>query len=348
MRRLVPGLVITVAVASALLSLLTLEAAPAAADTVTVTPSTGLPASGQLVQVSGTVSGGAIFFVVAAHRGAQTYCNTTAYFPAAPAGAPYTLTIAVGAVLRHIGAMAAGDPCADPTMPGEPLCETGGPNSCAIELRRAGTGEVLASTPIVFDFPPPVCSDFTTPGRSVLVSARSRCSDPYKRNFAIEILDGPHHGTLGPPDANDGRKYTAAFRYIGSDQFTFQAVVGDQRSNVATMHLNAPGPDFSGKRNRYFRAFVCGRGGRRSFDFGFRPAGGSGRLTPPSFTSAKYLFPFSSLFADADAARPHLSISSATRGSRTWTRMRLRRPAMARAARVRSVRSRCAHASPVL
>ena len=240
MRSLVPGLVITVAVASAVLSLLTLGAAPAAADTVTVTPSTGLLASGQRVQVSGTVSGGAIFFVVAAHRGAQTYCNTSAYFPAAPAGAPYTLTIAVGAVLRHYSAVggAAGDPCPDPTMPGEPLCETGGPNSCAIELRRAGTGEVLASAPIVFDFPPPVCSDFTTPGRSVLVYPASRCSDPYKRNFAIEILDGPHHGTLGAPHpANGARKYTAAYRYIGSDQFTFQAVVGGQRSNVATMHL---------------------------------------------------------------------------------------------------------------
>ena len=169
---------------------------------------------------------------------------------------------------------------------------------------------MLASAPIVFDFPPPVCSDFTAPGGSVLVYPASRCSDPYKRNFAIEILDGPDHGTLGPPHpANGARKYTAAFRYVGPDQFTFQAVVGDQRSNVATMHLNMLGPDYSGKRNRYFRAFHCGRLGRRSFDFGFRPSGGSGRLTPPSFTSAKYLFPFS-VFTAADPARPHLSVSS--------------------------------------
>ena len=75
------------------------------------------------------------------------------------------------------------------------------------------------------------------------------------------------------------------------------------------MHLDVRGPDYSGDRSRYFRAFHCGRFGRRSFEFGFRPAGGSGGLTPAGFASAKYLPPFGVL-TDADPARPHLSIYS--------------------------------------
>jgi hypothetical protein len=316
MRRLVPDLVVTVAVASAVLSLLALGAASAAADTLSVTPSTGLAASGQSVQISGTYStGGPVYVVEAAHRGAQTYCNTKAY-STPPAGGPYTLTIFVDGVLNHESALAgrSDDPCPDPTMPGEPVCETGADNSCTIELRRPGTGDVLASAPIAFDFPPPVCSDFTTTtsvNRPVLVSAASRCSDPYKRGFAIEILDGPHHGTLGPPAAYDQRKYTPANRYVGPDQFTIQAAVGGQRSNVATMHIDVRGPDYGGERSRYFFAYWCGRFGRRSFEFGFRPAGGGGGRTPPSFTSAKYPHPFNPLTV-ADPARPHLSVYSGT------------------------------------
>jgi hypothetical protein len=314
MRRLVPGWVVRVA--SAVVSLLALWVSPAAADTLTVTPSTGLAVSGQSVQVSGTFStGGPVYIVEAAHRGAQTYCNTNAYFPMSSAGAPYALTIYVRGALQHQSAVRSDDPCPDPTMPGEPLCETGGPNSCTIELRRAGTGEVLASAPIAFAFPPPVCSDLTevtSVNEPVRVSVGAGCRDPNKRDFAVEILDGPHHGTLGPPDAYNQRRYTPANRYVGPDEVTIQAVAGDQRSNVATLHINVLGPDFSGPRSgpgsRYFHEYHCGRFGRRSFDFAFRPAGGGGRRTP-SFASAKYPKPFNPLTV-ADPARPHLSVYS--------------------------------------
>jgi Bacterial Ig domain len=310
MRRLVPGWVVTVALASAMLSPLALCAAPARADTVTVTPSTGLAPSGQSVQVSGTFSaGGPVFVVEAAHRGAQTYCNSKAYYPTTVAGSRFALSIYVQGALRHEGGVDPGDPCPDPTMPGDPPCETGPDNSCTIELRRPGAGGALASAPIAFDFPPPVCADFTaitSVNRPTEVSTTARCSDPNKRGFAIEILDGPHHGTLGPPPANGQRKYTPANRYVGPDEFTFQAVVGDQRSNVATVHIDVRGPDYGGQLSRYFREYHCGRFGRRSFDFGFRPAGGGGRRTP-SFGSAKYPGPFDPLTV-ADPARPHLSV----------------------------------------
>ena len=311
MRRLVPVVIVTVA--SAALSQSALWAAPAAAETLTVTPSTGLAVSGQLVRVSGTHStADPVYFVVTAHRGAQAYCNTKAYSPAPAAGSPFELTLYVGAVLRHESALVgrADDPCLDPTMPGEPRCETGGPNSCAIELRRPGTGETIASTPIVFAFPPPVCSDVTTGtsvNRSVMVSAASGCSDPNNRDLTIEILDGPDHGTLGPPDANDQRRYTPAKRYVGPDQFTIRAVASGQRSNVATVRLLVRGPDFSGGRGPWFHEYHCGRFGRRSFDYAFRPAGRDGGHTPASFTSARYPAPFNPLTL-ADPARPHMSI----------------------------------------
>jgi hypothetical protein len=90
---------------------------------------------------------------------------------------------------------------------------------------------------------------------------------------------------------------------------TIQAVAGDQRSNVATLHINVRGPDYGGQRRQYFHEYHCGRFGRRSLDFAFRPAGGGGRRTPPSFTSAKYPMPFNPLTV-ADPARPHLSVYS--------------------------------------
>jgi hypothetical protein len=196
-------------------------------------------------------------------------------------------------------------------MPGEPPCETGGSNSCAIEVRRAGTGEALASAPITFAFPPPTCSDSTTVtgvNRPVTMDVASRCSDPYGRSLAVEILAGPHHGTLGPPGAFGRRRYTPADRYVAPDELTIRAVGGDQRSNVATLHIDVRGPDFSGPRGRYFREYHCGRFGRRSFDYDFRPAGGDSRLTPASFASPRYPAPFN-LLTVADPARPHLSMS---------------------------------------
>ena len=315
MRTLMSGSVVTAALGLAGVGLLMLGASPAAADTLTVTPSARLAASGQDVRISGTFgAGGPVSIVVAAHRGGQTYCNPRVFVPAAPAGAPYAFTIGVSAVVPDQSTISGSvdDSCPDPAMPSEVLCETGGPNSCAIELRRSGTGEVLASAPITFVFAPPSCSDLTTTtgvNRPVEVYPASRCSDPYQRDFAIEIVDGPQHGTLGSPSSSEQRKYTPADRYVGPDQFTFRAVVGDQRSDVATMHLDVRGPDYSGERSPYFYVLHCGRFGRRSFEFGFRPAGGTGRLTPPGFASAKYLAPFSVL-TDADPARPHLSIYS--------------------------------------
>lgn len=312
MRRLVPGWFARVA--SAVLSLVALWVTPATADTLTVTPSTGLDPSGQGVQISGTYStGGPVYIVQAAHRGAQTYCNTKAYVTP-PAASPYALTIYVRGALRHESALAgrSDDPCPDLTMPGEPLCETGGPNSCTVELRRAGTGEVLASAPIAFSFPPPTCSDSTTitsVSRPVVIEVASHCRDPNNRAVSVEVVNGPRHGTLGPPGTSNERRYTPAKRYVGPDEFTVQAVAGDQRSNVATLHIEVRGPDFSGPRSSYFREFHCGRFGRRSFDFAFRPAGGSGRRRPPSFTSAKYPAPFNPLTI-ADPARPHLSVYS--------------------------------------
>ena len=117
------------------------------------------------------------------------------------------------------------------------------------------------------------------------------------------------HGTLAPPPANGERKYTPANRYVGPDEFTVQAVIGDQRSNVATVNINVRAPDYGAARSPWFRGYWCGRSGRRAFGFGFRPAGGGGRRTPPSFTSAKYPNPFNPLTV-ADPARPHLSVYS--------------------------------------
>jgi hypothetical protein len=315
MRTLVSGWVVTATLGLAGIGLLMLGASPAAADTVTVTPSTGLVPSGQSVQISGTFSsGGPLYVVQTARHGQQVVCNTKAYLTPTTGGT-FAMTIYVAAALRNESALGgrSDDPCPHPVMPGEPLCESDVSGaSCTIELRRPGTGEPLASAPITFVFAPPSCSDFTTTttvNRSVQVYAATPCSDPYKRDFAIEILDGPQHGTLGPPGPYNQRKYTPADRYVGPDEFTFRAAVGDQRSNVATMHLDVRGPDYSAARSPYFHAFHCGRFGRRSFEFGFRPAGGTGRLTPAGFASARYPSPFSVL-TDADPARPHLSIYS--------------------------------------
>jgi hypothetical protein len=198
-------------------------------------------------------------------------------------------------------------------MPSEPLCVSNPPGmSCAIELRRPATGEVIASAPVGFAFPPPVCADITsstTVNRAVLVSAASGCSDPNHRAFAVEVLDGPRHGTLGAPDTYGQRRYTPADRYVGPDEFTIRAVIGDQRSSIATVHIIVRGPDFSGGLRPWFHKYPCGRHGRRSFSYDFRPAGGTGNGTAPSFTLAKYPFPFNPLTL-ADPARPHLTVVS--------------------------------------
>ena len=301
--------------------LLALAAAPAVADTLTVTPSTGLARSGQGVQVSSSGSySGSVYLVEAAHVGGKTYCNA-AYLGRPPA-APYPVTFYAYGRIRRVGAFTSGDPCKDPAAPewtGAPPtadvpCDPTPPASttCAIEMRSASTGEVLASAPIDFDFPPPVCHDLFTGthvNEPVFVEQTVGCSDPNNRRFVIEILDGPHHGTLAPPPANGERKYTPANRYVGPDEFTVQAVIGDQRSNVATVHISVRPPDYGGPRVNYFVEYSCGGFGRRSFAFAFRPAGGRGRGTPPSFTAAKYPLPFNPLTL-ADAARPHLSVYS--------------------------------------
>jgi hypothetical protein len=67
--------------------------------------------------------------------------------------------------------------------------------------------------------------------------------------------------------------------------------------------------DYGGRRVKWFFEYSCGRFGRRAFDFAFRPGGGRGRGTPPSFTSSKYPTPFD-LLTLADPARPHLSVYS--------------------------------------
>jgi hypothetical protein len=310
MRTLVPGRIAGVVAAAFLLPAVCV--APAAAHTLAVAPSTGLALSGQGVQVSGSFStGGPVYIVEAAHRGAQSYCNTKAYLaPTTPES--YAVTIYVRGTLFHESALVgrADDPCPDPAMPGNPLCETGGTNSCAVELRRPVTGEVLASAPIAFAFPPPTCSDAatgTSVDRSVVIDLAAGCSDPSGRGVSVELLDGPHHGALGPPGASGRRRYTPATDYVGPDELTVRATAGDQRSNVATVHINVSGPDFSGARRPFFFAYHCGRFGRRSYHFGFSPTGGGDPGAPPDLATARYPMPFNPL-TSADPGRPHVSI----------------------------------------
>src|SRR5215212_2108279 len=184
--------------------LLALAAAPAAADTLTVTPPTGLALSGQGVQVSSSGSySGSVYLVEAAHVGGKTYCNA-AYYGSPPAAA-YSTTFYVDGQVRRVSPFTSGDPCRDPATPewsGAPLntnvpCDPTPPanTSCAIEMRSAATGEVLASAPIAFDFPPPVCHDFTiTTSVNQPVFVPVACSDPNKRAFAVEVVAGRSTG----------------------------------------------------------------------------------------------------------------------------------------------------------
>jgi hypothetical protein len=278
-----------------------------------------LALAGQGVQISSSGSySGYVYLVEAAHIGGKTYCNASYY--GTPPAAPYSLTMYLYGQIRRLSAFTSGDPCKDPAVPGwegapanaNVRCDPAPPASteCAVEMRRADTGEVIASAPISFDFPPPTCRDLTIVtmvNDPLIVSPASVCSDPNQRSLTIEVLEGPHHGTLGSPDAYGQRKYVPGNRYVGPDEFTLQAVVGGQRSNVATVHIDVRAPDYGGSHSSYFVEYWCGTHGRRSFGFAFRPTGGTGPGTPRSFASAKYPLPFNPLTL-ADPALPHLSV----------------------------------------
>src|SRR5205085_710591 len=122
-----------------------------------------------------------------------------------PPAAPYSTTFYVYGQIRRVSPFTSGDPCRDPATPewsGAPLnanvpCDPTPPanTTCAIEMRSAVSGEVLASAPIAFEFPPPVCYDSTTAtnvNHAVFVAAP--CSDRNKRALALEIIAGPQHG----------------------------------------------------------------------------------------------------------------------------------------------------------
>src|SRR5215217_5751387 len=109
--------------------LLALAAAPAVADTLTVTPSTGLALSGQGVQVSSSGSySGSVYLVEAAHVGGKTYCNA-AYLGRPPA-APYPVTFYAYGRIRRVGAFTSGE-------------SLQGPGGAGVDWRTADGGRAV-------------------------------------------------------------------------------------------------------------------------------------------------------------------------------------------------------------
>src|SRR4051795_2114845 len=115
--------------------------------------------SNEGVQVSSSGSySGSVYLVEAANVRGKTYCNAAYLGP--PPAAPSSVTFYAYGQIRRVSAFTSGDPCKDPAAPdwsGAPPtadvpCDPTLPanTTCAIEMRSAATGEVLASAPIDF------------------------------------------------------------------------------------------------------------------------------------------------------------------------------------------------------
>jgi hypothetical protein len=222
---------------AALLAIAGPLAGSAGATTISVSAATNLASPGQLVHVTVTEPPAGQWEIVEAARGSgYDRCN----FKAGLAGAsnPTSLDIYVKDQLGSEGAAAggygAGCVTSDQTL--VPCTNVAGQRSCALEVRRVGDAAALASTPISFG---PWCDDIAvdvdTSGRRAIDPLP--CWDPEGRPLTVAIVEAPHNGTLGAPDAADRRLYVAQ-EAAGGDTFKFQADNGVRASNVALARLN--------------------------------------------------------------------------------------------------------------
>jgi len=174
---------------------------------------------------------------------------------------------------------------------------------------------VLASTPISFAFPPPVCQDrklvvTVKPDRPSAQALNVNCSDASDRSLDFSVVSGPTHGTFR--FTGQGQSvYTATPGYVGPDSVTFEASAGDQDSNVATVSIDVvKPPPVPPPPVRYAFEYNCMRGlagglrRGRVFDYVFKPDGGRGTRTPSDFSTASFIRNY---FMEPDPARPHLA-----------------------------------------
>jgi Bacterial Ig domain len=275
--------------------------ASASAGTIIVSPSQDLNPAGQTVsvQLSG-FAGHAVWIDVGQDTPSGSYCNFVSY---AYDGSFAPSTLYITGFLSNFSPPS-GLPPDHARTRGRPITrrETSvrTQKTCSVQVRDGSSGDVLASTPISFAFPPPVCQDrklvvTVKPDRPSAQALNVNCSDASDRSLDFSVVSGPTHGTFR--FTGQGQSvYTATPGYVGPDSVTFEASAGDQDSNVATVSIDVvKPPPVPPPPVRYAFEYNCMRGlagglrRGRVFDYVFKPDGGRGTRTPSDFSTASFI-----------------------------------------------------------